>query len=292
MRLFKRILPIVGLVAALQWTAATAPAQTPPAQELPIFDAHLHYNQEAMTLYPLDKALDVFRRNNVTGILATSRPNTGTNQLFETKPQGLWVVPFLRPYRVRSDTRTWSTDPAIWELIQEEYKKGYYRGIGEFHLYGNGAESEVARKVVAFAREKDLWLHCHCDEDALMGMLAQHGTAKVIWAHTGFTTPPARVREILDKHPGVIAEMSYRSGITAGGALTPEWRDLFAKYSDRVVLGSDTWITERWFGYDGLMKEYRGWLAQLPPDQARRIAHGNGERLFGGKMGQPHSGER
>jgi predicted TIM-barrel fold metal-dependent hydrolase len=31
------------------------------------------------------------------------------------------------------------------------------------------------------------------------------------------------------------------------------------------------------------MREYRGWLAQLPPDQARRIAHGNAERLF--KMG-------
>ena len=29
---------------------------------------------------------------------------------------------------------------------------------------------------------------------------------------------------------------------------------------------------------------YRGWLAQLPQDQARRIAHGNAERLFGGKV--------
>jgi hypothetical protein len=29
------------------------------------------------------------------------------------------------------------------------------------------------------------------------------------------------------------------------------------------------------------MKEYRGWLAQLPADQAERIAHGNGEKLFG-----------
>ena len=29
------------------------------------------------------------------------------------------------------------------------------------------------------------------------------------------------------------------------------------------------------------MKDYRGWLAQLPRDQAERIAHGNAERLFG-----------
>ena len=29
------------------------------------------------------------------------------------------------------------------------------------------------------------------------------------------------------------------------------------------------------------MKTYRDWLAQLPADQARRIAHENAERLFG-----------
>ena len=76
-------------------------------------------------------------------------------------------------------------------------------------------------------------------------------------------------------------ELSYRSGITQGGTLTPEWRDLFARYSDRFLLGSDTWINERWFAYDGIMREYRGWLAQLPPQQAQRIASGNAERLFG-----------
>lgn len=41
------------------------------------------------------------------------------------------------------------------------------------------------------------------------------------------------------------------------------------------MLGSDTWINERWFGYDTIFKEYRGWLAQ-----ARRIANGNALRLF------------
>jgi hypothetical protein len=74
---------------------------------------------------------------------------------------------------------------------------------------------------------------------------------------------------------------SYRSGITgADGALSAEWRGLFDRYSDRFLLGSDTWINERWFGYDTIFKEYRGWLAQLPAEQARRIANGNALRLF------------
>jgi Amidohydrolase len=256
-------------------------------QELRLFDAHLHYNQEAMSLYPLDKVLELFRRNGVAGILATSRPNLGTNQLFEAKPPGLWVVPFLRPYRVRSDVQTWSTDPAIFELIQSEYKRDYYRGIGEFHIYGQGAAAEIVKKTVEFAGQRDLFLHAHCDEEALLILFAHNPRAKIIWAHTGFTTPLARVRELMDQYPSLTAEMSYRSDITDGsGQVTGEWRELLARYSDRVVIGSDTWINERWFGYETLMKNYRGWLAQLPADQAQRIAWGNAERLFGPRGGE------
>jgi len=78
-----------------------------------------------------------------------------------------------------------------------------------------------------------------------------------------------------------LCELSYRSGITAGnGKLSAEWRGLFDRHSDRFLLGSDTWANERWFGYDTIFREYRGWLAQLPQEQARRIAGGNALRLF------------
>ena len=40
-------------------------------------------------------------------------------------------------------------------------------------------------------------------------------------------------------------------------------------------------INERWFGYDTIFKEYRNWLAQIPLEQARRIASANALRLFG-----------
>ncbi|MBI4367242.1 MAG: amidohydrolase, partial [Deltaproteobacteria bacterium] len=77
------------------------------AQErLQIFDAHLHYNQEPEPFYPLEKVLELFRRNGVTGIVATSRPNKGTHQLMDAKAPGLWIVPFIRPYRTRSDIQT------------------------------------------------------------------------------------------------------------------------------------------------------------------------------------------
>ncbi len=271
---------ILGMAAVLGTIAVCTPAQA--QSRLEIFDAHLHYNQEPAPFYPLDKVLEIFRRNNVTGIVATSRPNKGTHQLVEAKAPGLWVVPFIRPYRTRSDIQTWFNDPAIYDLIQDEYKRGYYRGIGEFHIYGQSAASEWVKKTVDFAVAHDLYLHAHCDEEALLILFAHNPKAKIIWAHTGFSVPPARVAQLLEQYPALWGELSYRSGIIGGGgALSPEWRDLFARHSERFLLGSDTWINERWFGYDTIFNEYRAWLAQLPEDQAKRIASGNAERLFG-----------
>lgn len=275
------------LVAAAVGAAlaiALVPARAAAQPQLKIFDAHLHYNQEPNPFYALDKVLDVFRRNGVAGILSNSRPNKGTHQLVDAKAPGLWVVPFIRPYRVRSDVQDWSTEPAIYDLIEAEYKRGYYRGIGEFHIYGDAAARPLPKKVVAFAVAHDLYMLAHCDEAALLILLGHDPKAKIIWAHTGFSTSPARVRELLEKYPALMAELSYRGGITSGGRLTPEWRELFGRHSDRFLLGSDTWINERWTSYDDTMQTYRGWLSQLPADQAKRIAHGNAERLFGGRV--------
>lgn len=276
---------MTGLIVAFSLLAGAAAAQKSPAERLTIFDAHMHYNQEPTPFYSLDELRKVFARNGVTGILATSRPNKGTHQLVDAKWPELWVVPFIRPYRIRADIQTWFNDPTIVDLVKSEYARGYYRGVGEFHIYGKTAASPIVKQIVDFAVERNLYLHAHCDEEALLILFGHNPRARIIWAHTGFSTEPGRVAELLDQHPGALwGELSYRGGIAGGdGKLTPAWRDLFARYSDRFLLGSDTWINQRWASYDAIIKEYRGWLAQLPADQARRIASGNAERLFGAR---------
>jgi hypothetical protein len=282
---FMRKAIFLPLLAAALFGFAEARAQD-SKQDIKIFDAHLHYNQEPNPYYSLPQVLEIFRRNNVTGILATSRPNKGTHQLMDAKAPGLWVVPFIRPYRTRPDIQSWFHDPIIFDLVKDEYKRGYYRGVGEFHLYGKSAANEWVKKTVDFAVEHDLYLHAHCDEEALLILFGHNPRAKIIWAHTGFSVAPSRVGELLAKFPALWGELSYRGGITRGNELAPEWRDLFARYSDRFLLGSDTWINERWASYDDIMKEYRGWLKQLPAEQAQRIAYGNAERLFGPRRGE------
>jgi predicted TIM-barrel fold metal-dependent hydrolase len=200
----------------------------------------------------------------------------------DAKAPDLWVVPFIRPYRTRPDIQTWFNDPSIYDLVKSEYERGAYRGVGEFHIYGKSAASEWVKKIVDFAVERNLFLHAHCDEEALLILFSHNPKAKIIWAHTGFSTPPARVAQLLATYPELWGELSYRSGITdKDGTLNADWRGLFAAHSDRFLIGSDTWINERWFSYDAIMKGYRSWLAQLPREQAVRIANGNAKRLFG-----------
>jgi hypothetical protein len=270
------------------WAAALLIIAAWPAkaqdERLELFDAHMHYNQEPNAFFTLDKVLEVFRRSDVTGVLATSRPNKGTHQLMEARAPGLWVVPFIRPYRIRADIGTWFADAATLDLIRDEYRRGYFRGIGEFHISGSAAAGPIVKQMVDFAVEQDLYLHCHCDETALLHLFGHNAKAKVIWAHTGFSTPPSRVEDLLRKHPALWGELSYRNGLTdSAGSLTPEWRDLLTRYPDRFLIGSDTWINERWFGYETIIRGYRAWLSQLPREFAVKIANGNAKRLFAGK---------
>lgn len=269
-------IPLV-LVAFLLGTVPARVANEP----IEIFDAHLHYNWEPEPYYKLEEVLALFRQHRVTGILATSRPNDGTHALMDAKAGGLAIVPFIRPYRVRADIASWYNDPTIFDLVQEEFKRGYYRGIGEFHLSGRAAARDWVKKTVDFAVEHDLFLHAHADDVAVEILKGHNPKARIIWAHTGFGLAPKRVTELLTKYPNLWGELSYRGGITEGGRLTEEWRALFTRFPDRFLLGSDTWINERWASYGDIMAGYRNWLGQLPPETARKIAHGNARKLFG-----------
>jgi len=258
----------------------------------PLFDAHLHYNEEAYQgPHPLDDVLARMQRNGVRAIVANSRPNDGTKTLAsagaQTRAAGVTVVPFIRLYRNRADYDNWFRDETIYTMVLTEFARGTaagpYRGIGEFHLYDSAnANGPVAKKLMQFAAEKQLAVLAHVDDVAIDLLMAHAPGARLIWAHTGIGgAPAARVQALLDKYPRLMGELSYRPGLTCGeGSLCPEWRALLLKYPDRFLIGSDTWVNQRWMYYDELMRGYRRWLGDLPPEVARRIAWDNGANLF------------
>lgn len=273
---------LLALFFALTLLAA-APARA--AGPAPIFDAHLHYNVEATVVFPVSDVLRRFRDAGVTTVLATSRPNDGTHALVAVaaaNPGGApRVVPFIRPYRDEADRQTWFNDPAIYALIETELARGIdWRGIGEFHVFGRDADTPWVKRIVALAVERGLWLHAHCDDAALEILFAHDPRVRIIWAHSGFSTPPAKIAHYLERHPTLVGELSYRYDVTDGGKLAPAWRTLFLAWPDRFVLGSDTWINGRWSRYGEIIDYYRGWLAELPIEVASKVARDNGERLF------------
>lgn len=278
----RRCCNVVTIVLGALFFLATVP-HVRASEPIEIFDAHLHYNWEPKPYLPLDDVLALFRKHRITGILATSRPNVGTHALVAAKAEGLWVVPFIRPYRIRADIGSWFNDPSIYDLILDEYKRGGYRGVGEFHLHGRAAASDWVRKVVDFTVDKELYLHAHADAEAVEILIGHNAKSRIIWAHTGFSLAPERVAVLLDKHAALWGELSYRGGITDdAGTLTPAWRALFERYPDRFLIGSDTWTNDRWANYGAIINSYRRWLAQLPPEIAGKIAHGNAKALFAG----------
>lgn len=278
MKLMRRTMA-TSLLATAMMTGAAA------VEPLRVFDAHMHYNIEARESYPPAKVLEIFRKNNVRGILGNSRPNEGTELLMKAAPASLTVVPFIRVYRDRADYGTWHKNPEIVAMIEREFTQGNMagkvRGIGEFHLYGDEAKSKEFAQIVAFAQKHNLWLHAHSDEAAIEHIFTLAPKAKVIWAHTGFSVATDRVAALMKKYPDLMGELSYRNDITDGGKLSKPWRALFTAYPDRFLLGSDCWVTERWAQYGEIMDYYQRWLAELPRDVAVKIAHGNGERIFG-----------
>jgi hypothetical protein len=282
----RRLALALVLVLAVLAPAPLARSQADARAQRPIFDAHLHYNDEAQQPFPLARVLALFREHGVRTILATSRPNDGTRALVEAArraPSGApRVVPFIRPYRTHDDRATWFRDPAIYALIESELRRDVdWRGIGEFHVFGAAdARTPQVKRIVDLAVARGLWLHAHCDEAALEALYRHDPRARIVWAHSGFTVAPERLAQWLERHPTLVGELSYRYDVTRDGKLDPAWRALFVRYRDRFVVGSDTWINPRWESYGEIMAFYRGWLAQLPDDVADDLAFRNGERLF------------
>ncbi len=261
----------------------------------PLLDAHLHYNEEAQSPHPLADVLSRMQRNGVRAIVANSRPNDGTKNLAAAKEQtakaGVTVIPFIRLYRNRADYDNWFRDETIYTMVLDELSRGTasgaYKGIGEFHLYDSGnANGPVATKLMKLAEEKQLAVLAHVD-DVAIDMLMAHTPSKgkkirLIWAHTGIGGAPVeRVRALMRRYPGLMGELSYRPGLTAdNGQLSPDWRALVLEFPGRFMIGSDTWVNQRWLYYDDLMKGYRTWLGGLPADVARKVAWENGAALF------------
>jgi hypothetical protein len=91
------------------------------------------------------------------------------------------------------------------------------------------------------------------------------------------------VAQAMERNPGLVAELSLKSEISSAGSIDPRWRDLFLKFPDRFLVGSDTYVTAQWDRYIAILTGIRGWLNQLPRELAEKLAHKNALGFTAGK---------
>src|SRR4051812_22821350 len=146
----KRLLILLCCLLSLPAIAAE------PLPPLPLFDAHMHYNIEARSVLSPQQVIALWRKTGIRAVLATSRPNDGTLDLIAQNAKDIQIVPFLRPYRVQPDRHDWFSNPEIDSFVESELKRGIYRGIGEFHIFGKDADAPFMAKIARLAKERGL----------------------------------------------------------------------------------------------------------------------------------------
>src|SRR2546427_9555774 len=282
--------------SATATVAVASPTPSPPPSAsltpstrpcgLRIFDAPMHYSRESWVAYPPEKIQALLDSLSVTSALVSSAPDEGTFRLKAVL--GDRVIPMLGPYRNGSDVFSWARDGTIVPYVESAYRAGMHRGFGEFHLNVGQITLPVVKSVIAFAQQHDLFLQAHADARAVAELLNYVGADEIVlWAHAGVTATPEQVDALLARWPKLSVELSLRDDVAPQGQLDPKWRALLLKYSDRFMVGTDTWTVggsytgnERWDAYADIVNGIRGWLMQLPDEARAAIAYRNAERFL------------
>ncbi len=246
----------------------------------PLIDVQVHYHREAWLYYSPRTIFDTLEKLAVTHIVVSSVPNEGTLKLAEYDPKR--VIPLLSLYREPHDRFRWFEDAATLVHLERELGRAAWRGIGEIHLSDTTqADTDIVRRVVSLAAERDLVLLVHADGPVIAQLFAHDPRVRIVWAHAGMSTPPSEVEHWLARFPRLWAELSQRPITTPEGHLDPAWRGLLLRYPDRFMVGTGTDSIEYWYRYRYTIRAIRRWLAELPADVAERIGRENAWRVFG-----------
>jgi predicted TIM-barrel fold metal-dependent hydrolase len=140
--------------------------------------------------------------------------------------------------------------------------------------------------MVELAKKYNLFLHAHSDIDAVERLFKQWPQARILWAHSGFERPE-RVAEMLRKHKNLWCDLAFRTDHASGGKVDASWRPVFLQFPDRFMVGTDSFVPERWHYIPEHADWSRRWLADLPREVAERIAWKNGEQVFGSALQRP-----
>ncbi len=189
--------------------------------------------------------------------------------------------------------------------LEVALRSGQCKGIGElfpnnlrshdssFPGFRYPVDSPMMRRLWELSAKYQVPLSVHAEADAptvaeMERLLDVTPTGVFIWAHTGFNAEPPLLRGLFAKHANLLCELSFRDErrttlgrpISLAHLIRPEWQDLFENFSDRFVIGTDTYPLGDMRQYEFIIGYWHEILGQLSHDTAERIAHQNAEHIM------------
>jgi predicted TIM-barrel fold metal-dependent hydrolase len=221
---------------------------------------------------------------------------------------------FLREARPKAESGAFR---GLGEFIILHY--GYNRYVRTTHQNVSGDErlpldTPLMARLFELGQASGLPLLIHAEAEPDMSQQMRHmlrawPRTRVIWAHNCGRAPAAQIAEFLTAFPQLMCDLAgmsvpwpnpfgwgtfntragqdYRpdSHVTRvqdnDGTLNPSMRDLFERFPDRFMIGTDIAHPFAYSRYTDVIVAFRRLLSQLSPATARKIGHDNAARLFG-----------
>lgn len=138
----------------------------------------------------------------------------------------------------------------------------------------------------------------------MLERLAEHNRqAKLIWAHLGRAAPDV-LEGVLARNPNIYTDISavfpfghndccsessvdcFREYtlknciVDTSGVLKPEWRPVFERCAERIMIGTDAMSARAYYAYEALTNQIRDVLSVLDEKAATKISSKNAIRVF------------
>ena len=244
-----------------------------------LFDAHMHYNATDAAYYPPEQIITIMDGHDVSHAVVMSNPPELAKELQLYSPDR--IIPLLGVYRNTTDKENWTQDTSLPARIEEQLKRGGWKGIGELHLFADDRHSPVFRRIIELAGHYRIPLLLHTDPAVIDTLYEIAPEQPVIWAHAGTFPYPDLIADYLRRYPFLSVDLSVRDErIAPNGKISNAWYELFITLPDRFMIGMDTYSLSRWREYGKVADTIRHWTRQLPEDVAERLTFLNAAEMF------------
>lgn len=209
---------------------------------------------------------------------------------------------------------------ALLDSVQKALRSGRFFGLGEivlrYHTHEGSTPNccpEVDRPVdsplmfriagIAQRFRVPMIVHAEGEPKVVAGMeilLRSYPDNVLIWAHNCGRQSAEALGRLLTAHPNLYCDLGGMTrtrtfGYGAAwprrtpwtfliengfGELDPAMKVLFEQFSDRFMVGMDTYFTEAYRFFPERVRRFRELLALLAPATARKLAYENAERVL------------